>query len=389
MKDTWLTGGSNPFKASNNLGTDMITSADGHRNPSLINAKGNRINPYNVGGAVSGVVGNASLGSGSYGGSSGGSGGSGSGYSGYSYSSGPIGYNLDLSAFQKSRDAIIAGANNAKNMLKNQYDRLLAELDKKTKEGNEQFGRGRATISEDAYDRSRENLNSLAARGLAGSGLQQLGEVQERMETGQQMNDLASQYYAYLDDIDTQRKEGEAQYNEGIQSIEDSLQQQLANIGLQEFQAQDDYNRYMSNLAMQLAEVQGYNAGRSIVQGNADSKLALAEANLLGKGQAFDNGLYGTDYDAYYSDVRDALYDYIAAGGQDATKYAQMLALTLPDDSTNTNNSGNTQGSSGTYDFSLVNLTGNPKNTSPVTYNPFSTSNKGNLKVGSYSGLLY
>lgn len=273
MRDTWLTGGSNPFKASNNLGADMITSADGNRNPSIIDINGNRRNPY-VGGAISNVVGNTSLGSGGSGGSSGG--GSGSGYSGYSYSSGPIGYNLDLSAFQKSRDAIIQGANNAKNMLKNQYDRLLAELDKKTKEGNEQFGRGRATISEDAYDRSRENLNSLAARGLAGSGLQQLGEVQERMETGQQMNDLASQYYAYLDDIDAQRREGEAQYNEGIQSIEDSLQQQLANIGLQEFQAQDDYNRYMSNLAMQMAEVQGYNAGRSIVQGNADNELAQA-----------------------------------------------------------------------------------------------------------------
>lgn len=206
------------------------------------------------------------------GGGSGGYGGFGSSYASY----GPIGYDLDLSAFQKSRDAIIQGANNAKNMLKNQYDRLLAELDKKTKEGNEQFGRGRATISEDAYDRSRENLNSLASRGLAGSGLQQLGEVQERMETGQQMNDLASQYYAYLDDIDVQRKEGEAQYNEGIQSIEDSLQQQLANIGLQEFQAQDDYNRYMSNLAMQMAEVAGYNAGSSIVSGNADNELAQA-----------------------------------------------------------------------------------------------------------------
>ena len=209
------------------------------------------------------------------------------GYGGYSssaYSYGPIGYDLDLSAFQRARDAIVENANRSRNMLKNQYDRLLAELDKKTKEGNEQFGRGRATISEDAYDRSRENLNNLASRGLAGSGLQQLGEVQERMETGQQMNDLASQYYAYLDDLDSQRQQGEAQYNEGLQAIESSLQQQLANIGLQEFQAQDDYNRYMSNLAMQMAEVANYNAGRSIVSGNADSELetlqkALADAD--------------------------------------------------------------------------------------------------------------
>lgn len=214
---------------------------------------------------------------------SGSSGGYGGGYGGYSssaYSYGPVGYDLDLSAFQRARDAIIENANRSRNMLKNQYDRLLAELDKKTKEGNEQFGRGRSTITEDAYDRSRENLNNLASRGLAGSGLQQLGEVQERMETGQQMNDLASQYYAYLDDLDSQRQQGEAQYNEGLQAIESSLQQQLANIGLQEFQAQDDYNRYMSNLAMQMAEVANYNAGRSIVSGNASNELAELQSAL-------------------------------------------------------------------------------------------------------------
>lgn len=287
-----------PFKASLNYsnwrddgGNGLYTpvSSDGTTaiGPSAMFGGGSR--PSNVISSVGGTDG-----------SSGGSGGYGGGYSGYSYSSGPIGYNLDLSAFQKSRDAIIAGANNAKNMLKNQYDRLLAELDKKTKEGNEQFGRGRATISEDAYDRSRENLNSLAARGLAGSGLQQLGEVQERMETGQQMNDLASQYYAYLDDIDTQRKEGEAQYNEGIQSIEDSLQQQLANIGLQEFQAQDDYNRYMSNLAMQLAEAQAYNAGSSIVSGKSANEIEQLRDIFDKQSQAywdrFQNGWDPAEY---------------------------------------------------------------------------------------------
>ena len=138
---------------------------------------------------------------------------------------------------------MISSANESKGILKGQYDRLLAELAKKTEQGNEQFGQGRATISENAYDRSRANLNSLASRGLAGSGLQQLGEVQERMETGQQMNDLASQYYAYLEDLDSQRTEGEAKYNEGLQSIENALQQQLAQIGLQEFQAQNEYKK--------------------------------------------------------------------------------------------------------------------------------------------------
>lgn len=272
MRDTWLTGGSNPFKASNNLGADMITSADGNRNPSIIDINGNRRNPY-VGGAVSNVVGNTSLGSGGSGGSGGGS------YGGYSYSGGWVNpYELDLSAFQRVKDALISSAEESKGILKGQYDRLLADLDKKTKQGNEQFGQGRATIAEDAYDRSRANLNNLASRGLAGSGLQQLGEVQERMETGQQMNDLASQYYAYLDDLDSQRTEGEARYQEGIANIENALEQQLAQIGLQEFQAQDDYNRYMTELALQNAMASGYSA----IQGSGQSAVGEMDSLING-----------------------------------------------------------------------------------------------------------
>ena len=207
---------------------------------------------------------------------SGGSGGGGS-YGGYSYSGGWVNpYELDLSAFQRVRDALISSAEESKGILKGQYDRLLADLEKKTKQGNEQFGQGRATIAEDAYDRSRANLNNLASRGLAGSGLQQLGEVQERMETGQQMNDLASQYYAYLDDLDSQRTEGEARYQEGIANIENALEQQLAQIGLQEFQAQDSYNRYMTELALENAMRSGYSA----IQGSGQSAVGELD-NLI------------------------------------------------------------------------------------------------------------
>lgn len=228
-------------------------------------------------------------------GSSSPSSGSGGGYSSYAYSGGWVNpYELDLSAFQRAKDAMISSANESKGILKGQYDRLLAELAKKTEQGNEQFGQGRATISENAYDRSRANLNSLASRGLAGSGLQQLGEVQERMETGQQMNDLASQYYAYLEDLDSQRTEGEARYNDGLQNIENALQQQLAQIGLQEFQAQNEYNQYMTELALENAMRSGYSAIQNVGQASANEMAdAINAADTLS--WQYQNGLITED----------------------------------------------------------------------------------------------
>lgn len=271
-------------------------------------------------------------------GGSGGSGGSGGGYSG-SWSGGSAswttpgtGYDLDLSAFETARQAMIDSANRSKGILKQRYDNLLAELANRRREGNEAFGAGRASISEDAYDRSRANMNDLASRGLSGSGLQQLGEVQERMETGQQMNDLASQYYSYLDDLEAQRAQGEQTYNEGLASIESSLEQQLANIGLQQFQAQDDYNRYMSDLAMQMASLTGpsYSYGRAgrSGSGSASGDGATTELDnnfIFAQTLASNPERMGYSNEEALSTVQSLYANAVANGDPNASNYISVI----------------------------------------------------------------
>ena len=287
-----------------------------------------------------------------YGGNGGGGGSNGGGYSG-SWSGGSAswsipgtGYDLDLSAFDQARQAMIDSANRSKGILKQRYDNLLAELANRRKEGNQAFGAGRASITEDAYDRSRANMNDLASRGLSGSGLQQLGEVQERMETGQQMNDLASQYYSYLDDLEAQRAQGEQTYNEGLASIESSLEQQLANIGLQQFQAQDDYNRYMSDLAMQIASLTGpsYSYGRGGSKGYGDSSNELEEnaianqRNLDGLRTMFEAGII--DLDTYNAGVQSIMLDDLANADK-YVGYYKNAPLSSTEADANANTGGN------------------------------------------------
>lgn len=288
-----------------------------------------------------------------YGGNGGGGGSNGGGYSGSwgggsaSWSTPATGYDLDLSAFDQARQAMIDSANRSKGILKQRYDNLLAELANRRKEGNQAFGAGRASITEDAYDRSRANMNDLASRGLSGSGLQQLGEVQERMETGQQMNDLASQYYSYLDDLEAQRAQGEQTYNEGLASIESSLEQQLANIGLQQFQAQDDYNRYMSDLAMQIASLTGpsYSYGRGGSRGSGNSSNELAENaianknNLDGLRTMFEAGII--DADTYNAGVQSIMLDDLANADKYVNYYYNAPLASTEDDADSTTSGNN------------------------------------------------
>ena len=288
-----------------------------------------------------------------YGGNGGGGGSNGGGYSGSwsggsaSWSTPGTGYDLDLSAFDQARQAMIDSANRSKGILKQRYDNLLAELANRRKEGNQAFGAGRASITEDAYDRSRANMNDLASRGLSGSGLQQLGEVQERMETGQQMNDLASQYYSYLDDLEAQRAQGEQTYNEGLASIESSLEQQLANIGLQQFQAQDDYNRYMSDLAMQIASLTGpsYSYGRGGSGGSGSYSNELAENaianknNLDGLRTMFEAGII--DADTYNAGVQSIMLDDLANADKYVNYYYNAPLASAEDDADSTTSGNN------------------------------------------------
>jgi hypothetical protein len=110
-------------------------------------------------------------------------------------------------------------------------------LNRQLAEQRQDYLTNRQQLQKETFLRGRNILSNLANRGLATSGLLQLGDVQRTIATGQQMTGLAEAFERARQGITGQQQgiqTGLQQFEAGQQS---QLAQQLAGLNLQERQA--------------------------------------------------------------------------------------------------------------------------------------------------------
>lgn len=150
-------------------------------------------------------------------------------------------YNPNLSALQAQLSQMMQGFADQQTALKGTaqsslgqtetaYQNLLTQIANQQKESRQDFGAGRATIAEDAFTRGRNLSNKLASRNLSASGLMQLGDVQNRMETGRQISGLSGQYFDTKEKLADSSVQGTQNYEAAKAQIQNSLAAQLANL---------------------------------------------------------------------------------------------------------------------------------------------------------------
>lgn len=186
--------------------------------------------------------------------------------------------NLDLSGFNALRDSFNKQYATQNEALTNSYNSLLEQLGRSEKESGQQFSKARQTISENSFERGRDLLRSAASRGVAASGLQQLGEVQNRMQTGREVSGVANQYYDTKEQIASTRVQGENQYGTNKRSLSDSLISGLASVAQQEIQYKNAYQQNLASLAMSLQQSR---QSQLNAQASASSSNKSALANIL------------------------------------------------------------------------------------------------------------
>ena len=112
-----------------------------------------------------------------------------------------------------------------------------SQLERQLQQQREDFLRNRQSLQRETFLRGRNVLANLANRGLATSGLQQLGDVQRTIATGQQMSELSRAFEQARQGLTAQQQAaGRAQTAFEAQQ-RGTLQQQLANLKVQEQQA--------------------------------------------------------------------------------------------------------------------------------------------------------
>lgn len=178
---------------------------------------------------------------------------------------------LDLSYLNAERDNAQNIYNTSKNSLETNFNNLINQINSNREDTRKNFNIGRATISENAYNANRANQLDLASRVTGTSGLKGLGEVGNRIETGQQYSNLANSYYKDMADLDTNERQGRSQYNLDLQNAKNTLDSALADIGSRESEAKNNYNLTLGQLAEGIQ-------GRWDSNENSEKQLAQAKA---------------------------------------------------------------------------------------------------------------
>lgn len=179
--------------------------------------------------------------------------------------------NLDLSYLKGEEDVANKTYGTTKSSLETNFNNLMNQIASNRLDTRKNFNTGRATVAENAYTANRQNQADLASRGVGSSGLKALGEIGNRMETGQQYSNLANKFYSTMTDLDNTEKQSRDQYNIDLQTAKNTLDSALAGVASRRGEAQNQYNQALGQLAEQVQ-------GRWDANANARAALAQAKA---------------------------------------------------------------------------------------------------------------
>ncbi len=150
-------------------------------------------------------------------------------------------YKPDYGKLESSFNAIRESFNQWQQSAESQYGADKAKIEtglEQTMRGitsakedvGEAFGKGRQQISEDVFRTNRQTQQALSARGLTGSGVEALANIQNRMSAGEQISTLANDYNdAQTKLVETERVARE-NYANNLMQLNASLQQTMATI---------------------------------------------------------------------------------------------------------------------------------------------------------------
>lgn len=157
-----------------------------------------------------------------------------------------------LDSYGGFRDAVQSQHNTGRQELDQQLEFLMGDIEQTRGRGRQELQKSRQQIMEDSFDAQRGLSNQMSARGLSGSGMEQMGNIQQRMAQGQSISELTNNYYEFEEEMGKQIQQSQSNYNLSVQKLNDSLQNAMAQILSQEASARMDYTQMVDNLQRQV-----------------------------------------------------------------------------------------------------------------------------------------
>lgn len=184
---------------------------------------------------------------------------------------------INLKGLNKERSIANDVYNTNTKSFQNEYNDLLNTIATNRSKAKTDFGSGRATVGENAYMQNRNDLASLASRGLSG-GIAQLNKLGNRIQTGRQYSDLANTYYNTMNELDANEKTYTNKYNTNMESAQNTLNAALADISSREKAGRNAYRAAVAQLAEQIQSRRDANANAAAARALARQQQADATA---------------------------------------------------------------------------------------------------------------
>lgn len=179
-----------------------------------------------------------------------------------------------MGSYGAFRDVVQSQHDTRSTALEQQLANVMEDIDHTRSQGRREQTKARQQIMEDSFDAQRALEAQMSARGLSGSGIEQLGSIQQRIAQGQSISDITNQYYEFEREMQQQVVRTHQEYNIAIQDLNNSLQSALAQIMSQEAATKMDYTQMVDKLQHQV--ISDANAALE-AQRNYDMSLAQFE----------------------------------------------------------------------------------------------------------------
>lgn len=202
-------------------------------------------------------------------------------------------WGLDASIYGEQAASLTKTFDQLKQEYNQQYERIRQDLTVQKQQAQRGFRQGQQAISEQGYLNERQLQAALAGRGLGGSGLAQLGQVQQQIARGQQITGLAREYNDVQREIMQEGTRASEDLMNRLTRADLELEQGKLSIAQRQREEENAFKQYLGATRMALeesinnrnyqaysAEVNRYNAAVSAQQAEFNKKVSLANMEL-------------------------------------------------------------------------------------------------------------
>lgn len=172
-------------------------------------------------------------------------------------------YRPDFSGLEQSFNQIMQSYEQFRGAAQSQFDTQRAGLDTSLEQSmrniqqakektTQQFGKSRAQLAEDVFAVNRQTQAQMSARGLGGSGIEAMANIQNRMAAGESISEMANDYFDAQTQLVQAEEDTRTNYNNSLMALNSSLQSAMAQIMSQEASSRMDYTQMVEGLKRQV-----------------------------------------------------------------------------------------------------------------------------------------